>query len=234
MGQLFTVFNNKSSLDLDLIAHIPEIAPSQRRYGSIDNNFRDAVFYRDYKSRTEIIIKQQFEFIEYDFENWQSRFRIIKKWLNKITDNKLKFSDDLGFFYLANKVEIDTPSREAYRNGKFTVTFYCDSYMYLEEGTSTIELPSELFNDYEECCPVYRIEGEGICDFIINDITFKVNVSDHVNIDIKNGQCYKDSLTPKNTTLSGHYKDMKLKEGNNTFSITNGFKGYITPYWRCL
>ena len=234
MGQLFTVFNNSNSLDYGLIVHIPEISPSMERYKSNDNNYRNAVAYIDCNSRTEIIIKQEMEFIEYDLDKWQDRFREIKKWLFKIKDNELKFSDDLNFFYLVNKVEIDTPSREAYRNGKFTVTFYCDSYIYLEGGKNKIELPSVLNNEYEECYPAYRVEGEGLCTLTINGNTIKVNVGGNINIDVKNRKCYKDNGTKVNTSMSGKYTDMKLVEGNNTFTYTSGFKVYITPNWRCL
>lgn len=234
MGQLFTVFNNKSSLDFDLIAHIPEITPSMERYNNNENNYRDSIAYIDCNSRTEIIIAQEFEFIEYDLDKWQDRFREIKKWLLKIKNNELQFSDDINYFYLVNKVEIDTPSREGIRNCKFKVTFHCDSYVYLYIGKNRIELPNVLNNEYEIAYPSYRIEGEGLCTININGNTIKINVGGNVNIDTKNRKCYKDDGSNVNTSMSGKYTDMRLIEGDNTFIYTSGFKVYITPNWRCL
>lgn len=233
MGRLNTIFNNCSSLNFDLIVSTPEIQFSNEKYKENDNLYRDSVDYIKCNSKTEIIIKQEMEFIEIDFDKWQDTFRNIRKWLLNIVDNKLKFSDDLSFFYLVKKVELDTPTREAIRNGKFNVTFYCDSYQYLEDGKARINLPSTLNNGYEECYPDIRIEGEGICTFYINSNKFIVNVSENINIDSKNRKSFRDDGTNVNTTLSGHYSKMKLKKGVNTFSISSGFNAYIIPNWRC-
>lgn len=234
MGQLYTVFNNNTSLDYDLIAHFPRIEYSKEKYNEKDNLYRDSKYHIDCNSRTEIIISQEFEFVEYDLEEWQQRFREIKRWLNDIEDNELKFSDDLNFFYLVNKVEIDSPSREAYKNGKFNVTFYCDSYMYLESGKIEILLHETLMNEESQTYPLYRVVGEGLCTLKVNNKTVSINVTGNVIIDTKYRKCYRNDGTNQNTHLSGHYSDLKLLKGNNTFSVTSGFAVYITPNWRCL
>ena len=109
--------------------------------------------------------------------------------MDNFNENKLKFSDDLGYFYRVNKVEISTTERVYKKLGKFTVVFTCEPYMYLEDGTRAIELPMLLYNFYEKTQPIYIVEGEGFFSMQINRKTIKANVGQNLTIDTKLGLC---------------------------------------------
>lgn len=181
----------------------------------------------------DINIEVEFNFIS-DKDKWNDTFRKAKSWINNFNENKLKFSDDLGYFYRVNKVEISTTERVYKKLGKFTVVFTCEPYMYLEDGTRAIELPMLLYNFYEKTQPIYIVEGEGFFSMQINRKTIKANVGQNLTIDTKLGLCYREDGTMQNTALIGNYEDMYLQNGENTFSYTSGFKVSIVPNWRCL
>jgi predicted phage tail component-like protein len=181
----------------------------------------------------DINIEVEFNFIS-DKNKWNDTFRKAKSWINNFNENKLKFSDDLGYFYRVNKVEISTTERVYKKLGKFTVVFTCEPYMYLEDGTRAIELPMLLYNFYEKTQPIYIVEGEGFFSMQINRKTIKANVGQNLTIDTKLGLCYREDGTMQNTALIGNYEDMYLQNGENTFSYTSGFKVSIVPNWRCL
>lgn len=188
--------------------------------------------YRE-KFLDDINIEVEFNFIS-DKDKWNDTFRKAKLWINNFNENKLKFSDDLGYFYRVNKVEISTTERMYKKLGKFTVVFTCEPYMYLEDGTRAIELPMLLYNFYEKTQPIYIVEGEGFFSMQINGKTIKANVGQNLTIDTKLGLCYREDGTMQNTALIGNYEDMYLQNGENTFSYTSGFKVSIVPNWRCL
>ena len=181
----------------------------------------------------DITIEVEFNFIS-EKGKWNDSFRKAKAWINNIEDNKLKFSDDLGYFYKVNKAEITSSERVLRRIGRFTVTFTCEPYMYLEDGARAIELPTFLYNFYEKTQPIYVVEGEGLFVMQINGKTIKANVGQNLTIDTKLGLCYRKDGTMQNTALTGNYEDMYLQNGKNTFSYTSSFKVSIIPNWRCL
>lgn len=181
----------------------------------------------------DISIEVEFNFIS-SKSKWNDSFRKAKTWINNFNENKLKFSDDLGYFYRVNKVEISTSERVYKKLGKFTVTFTCEPYMYLEDGTRAIALPTLLYNFYEKTQPIYVVEGEGLFSMQINGKEIKANVGQNLTIDTKLGLCYRKDGTMQNTALTGNYEDMYLQNGENTFSYTSGFKVSIIPNWRCL
>ena len=106
--------------------------------------------------------------------------------------------------------------------------------MYLESGKIEILLHETLMNEESQTYPLYRVVGEGLCTLKVNNKTVSINVTGNVIIDTKYRKCYRNDGTNQNARLSGHYSDLKLLKGNNTFSVTSGFTVYITPNWRCL
>lgn len=235
MPKFFIVFNGKSNEELNInVAKRPSVPSPKRRYRETEVPGRDGMLYEDLGTYENIDIEIEFSFISRVSEEFNSDYRKIKKWLNNVKDNKLKFSDDLGFFYFVEKVEIDTPERIIKRAGKFIVTFICEPWQYLKDGEESIKIESSIDNEYDITYPVYDIIGEGLLILSVNGNETKINVGQRIKIDTKLGICYKADGTFNNIAFRGDYKSLILKEGNNTFSYTNGFEIYITPRWRCL
>lgn len=234
MHKYFIIFNNNTNIDLGLYITSRPSKPSPiKRYEEVQVAGKDGLLYRD-KGYGDIDISVSFNFAAETDDTWDTKFREIKRWLLKRLDNKLKFSDDLDYFYKVNKVTIDTPERVLRRIGRFTVTFTCQPYVYLSEGLEEIELNNYLFNYYEASQPTYIITGDGNLKLTVNDIEITANVGQKLIINTELGLCYREDGTINNTALNGRYKDLELKEGDNTFSFNEGFDIKIIPNWRCL
>ena len=235
INSFFVIFNNSTNIDLDIsVVKRPNIPSPVREYKETSVPGRNGKLYEDLKTYSDIIIPVEFNFFEYDTNKFNEIFKKIKRWINNIKDEKLKFSDDLSFFYIVNKTEITNSIREIKKLGKFTVNFTCKPLMFLEEGQQEIALPSSLFNDYELAQPTYKILGEGLLTLTINGISVTANVGQNLIIDTEKGLCYRIDGTLNNIALTGKYEDLYLKEGNNTFSWSSGFTITVVPNWRCL
>lgn len=228
MDKYFTIYNDKTNLDVNLLVATRPSKPSPvMEYEEVPVP-GGKTLYRE-KGYGDIEIPVPFNFMSK--YSWDKDFRIIKSWLLSKGNNKLKFSDDLDVFYKVNKVVINTPERLMKRTGKFIATFTCDPYVYIDENEK--ELSQALYNNYLVSKPVYRIVGEGYLTLNINNKIIKANVGQELIIDTDKGLCYRQGII-NNVALDGKWHDMYLQEGNNTFSWTDGFKIYILPNWRCL
>lgn len=230
----YTLLGDKSSEDLELIAHVPIFTPPERQYKEIDVLGRDGKLYEDLNTFSELVINQEFEFIGYDLDDWNIKFRQVKKWINNSNSKILKFSDDLSIFYIVNRITIDTITRDAILNGKFKLTYYCNSYCYLTSGLKSINLSSTLKNNYYISEPIYNIKGEGLLKLVVNEKEVTINVGQNTIIDVSKQKCYKENGENINYKMSGKYKDLVLKEGINNFSFTSGFTITIIPNWRYI
>lgn len=233
MHRFFIVFNNISNLDVKAMVETRPSKPSPEMEYETVRVPGGKTLYRE-KGYKDIEIPISFNFISKKPSEWGRDFRNIKKWLLRINDNKLKFSDDLDFYYKVNTVKIDTPERLIRKAGKFTVTFTCQPYEYLVEGLEEIELNKYLFNYYEVSQPIYLITGEGKLKLNVNGIEVSADIGQNLTINTELGLCYREDGTINNIALKGRYKDLELKEGDNIFSFNEGFDIKIIPNWRCL
>lgn len=228
MANYFIYYNEKTNLDINLLVATRPSKPSPEMEYEEVKVPGGKTLYRE-KGYKDIPIPISFNFISKN--TWDKDFRIIKKWLLSKVNNKLKFSDDLEVFYKVNKVTIDTPERVMKRIGRFTATFTCEPYVYIDEEER--ELGTQLYNNYLLSKPIYRIVGEGYLTLTINNKVIKANVGQELIIDTDKGLCYRQGIV-NNVALQGKYEDMYLLEGENTFSWEGNFKIYILPNWRCL
>ncbi|MEN8075307.1 distal tail protein Dit [Clostridioides difficile] len=233
MHKYFILFNNKTNLDVETyIVSRPSKPSPKMEYEEVKVPGGKTLYRK--KGYKDIEIPISFNFISKKPSEWGRDFRSIKKWLLRINDNKLKFSDDLEFYYKVNKVTIDTPERVLKRIGRFSVTFTCEPYDYLVEGLEEIELNNYLFNYYEHSQPIYKITGEGVLRLTVNGAEVTVNVGQNLTINTELGLCFREDGSINNVALKGRYKALELKEGDNTFSFNEGFDIKIIPNWRCL
>lgn len=234
--KLFIIYNDMSNLDIDLFIQSRIAKPSpQRVFEETEVPGKEGKLYVDKGYSEDIELPPiTFNFLSANPNIWDEDFRKAKRWLSKRVDEKLIFSDDLDYYYIVKKVNIATPERLVKRIGRFEVTFTCEPYCYLREGLDEINLPSFLYNDYEETFPIYKINGEGILNINCNGNDVAVNVGQNMTIDTKKGLCFREDGTPINNAMKGFYSDLKLLEGENRFSFTSGFDIKIIPNWRCV
>lgn len=233
MHKYFILFNNKTNLEVETYIVSRPSKPSPKMEYEEVKVPGGKTLYRE-KGYKDIEIPISFNFISKNPNEWDRYFRSIKSWLLSVNDNKLKFSDDLEVYYKVNKVTIDTPERVLKRIGRFSVTFTCEPYVYLSEGLDEIELNKYLFNYYEPSQPIYKVTGEGVLRLTVNGTEVTVNVGQNLIINTELGLCYREDGTINNIALNGRYKDLELREGDNTFSFNEGFDIKIIPNWRCL
>lgn len=230
MHKYFLVYNNINNIDFGLFIDSRPSKPSPIMEYEVIKVPGGKTLYRE-KGYDDIEITVNFNFISRKPSLWDKDWRKIKKWLLSKGDSKLKFKDDLEGYYKVNKVEIDTPERILRQHGKFSVTFTCEPYFYLDVEEE--ELNNLVNNQYEVSRPTYRIVGNGELSLKVNNKLIKVNVGQELIIDTDKGLCYREGII-NNTSLTGNYEDLYLQEGENTFEWTENFRIFITPNWRCV
>lgn len=160
--------------------------------------------------------------------NISQKVREIKKWLKG--PGNLSIDENHETFYDVQHIEYGDIERELKRYGRFTVFFHCVPYEYLYSGQSYFTPNAVLYNLYDECSPIYKIVGEGVCVLTVNGNTFEINVGQDATIDTALMLTYRtDEIL--NTAAKGEYEGLKLKPGENTISITNGFTLTMAPRW---
>ncbi|MFT8349465.1 distal tail protein Dit [Clostridium saccharoperbutylacetonicum] len=231
------IFNNKSNEELDIqVTKRPFIPVPTRRFKEIEIKGHDGKYYLDEETYDDIIIPTDFSFIENDLDNIRSRVRNIKYWIENVKNNRLILSDDPDVFYKVCKAELGNVTYEnLYEIQNFTVNFTCKSYQYLITGQKEIQLQNVLFNHWDKCTPTYRIVGNGICAFSINNTIVNCTVNGELLIDTE----FDKILNSDRTLAIGktdikRMQDLYLQEKRNTFNWTSGFTIYITPKWRTI
>lgn len=119
------------------------------------------------------------------------------------------------------------------RFGTFDVTFVCDPGEYIAEGSNEYQLQEIAFNPYSECCPVYKVSGNGTCILEVNGCKMRANVTKELTIDTELTLAYSGENI-NNTAVSGDYEKIHLKSGENSISITDSFEIKVVPNWRIL
>lgn len=232
-NNFFMIFNESTNRDINVdIINRPSIpAPIE-----IVNEFfveGKGKVYEHTGVYNDVVIPINFNYV--DERNFNETWRKLKKWLLKVNNNELQFSDDLEYFYKVNKVEMSSNAREEmWEFGNTTVNFTVSPYQYLKAGQNEFQLPQKLNNEFEVSKPVYKILGEGLLTLNVNGNIITANVGQNLIIDTERELCYRIDGTYNNISLSGKYKDMHLKEGDNTFSYSGNFDIKIIPNWRCL
>ena len=104
---------------------------------------------------------------------------------------------------------------------------------YIAEGSNEYQLQEIAFNPYSECCPVYKVSGNGTCILEVNGCKMRANVTKELTIDTELTLAYSGENI-NNTAVSGDYEKIHLKSGENSISITDSFEIKVVPNWRIL
>lgn len=225
-------FNGETGRSNDIyIVKRPNIPSPERNVEYIKIAGRDGALAVDHKTYGNIEIMIEMNYMR-GKNCWHEAFRKCKRWLKGA--GELLLEDDKDFFYKVKNVVISENERTSLRIGKFTVTFTCDPYMYLKSGMRERPIEEVTYNPYDLSCPIYMIEGEGICAIDVNGKTLAINVGQNAVIDTDLMIAYRKDGTLINAQVYGYYEDGRLKPGDVTLSASDGFNVKIIPNWRCL
>lgn len=225
--------NGKTNREMGILATRPSIPSTEYQYETYDIPGRDGQLYHELSAVKDIPIKIKFSFACKQ-EKWQEKFRKARKWLLKKEDNYLELSDDTDYFYIVKHTKIEESEREVKEIGEFEVEFICDGYQYLKTGLHEYEKEEILYNPYAIAHPVYFITGNGKCTLTVNGKEMTAEVGQNLTINTDLMLAYRKDGTIRNTAVKGDYQDLFLQEGDNTITITNGFKLKVRPNWRSL
>lgn len=220
-SKFYLIFNGESSDDIGIsIVARPNIPSPKQKIKSYDipgsdGTHTEILGYEDISIVVELNKKCK--------DNLNDYIRKINKWLYHVSDRKLIFSDNLGYYYRVKRVVVDDKTRTRIKYTRFNVTFICEAYQYTNEGQYELEIsPSaQLINPYfESSLPVIKIYGEGYMKLNINDQVVEVNVGQSIIINSDKKLTYRDDSTMCNSSQKGDYP--KLGPGVNQITIDKG------------
>lgn len=210
----------------------PSIPAARVRREGIVIPGRDGMVYQSDGTFEPTDIPVRFNYIGKETQ-WSERWRAAQRWLAK-ENAKLRFSDDDGYFFWIDHVELDENERTTGRIGNFTATFTTrDGLYYLNSGLREHSKEEIQWNPYETSHPLYKITGEGVCTLEVNGNRMTANVGQNLTIDTDRMVAYRQDGTLQNTAVTGKYEDLYLTEGEIDIGISTGFDIKIIPNWRC-
>lgn len=236
MRATFHIFYNGESckgIGLSVVGR-PQIPVPEREYDTVKVEGRDGELHRDKGTYKDIEIKINFNFVSKTPDVWAQDLRKVKKWLYSGKDKRLIFSDDPEYCYMVKRAVMSDSERAVRRVGKFEIAFTCEGYMYRIDGQDEKEIGDYLYNPYMIAQPIYKVYGNGTITLEVNGNQVTAEVDGQLNIDTKLGICYNAANEISNASLTGEYKGLYLKEGDNSFNYTAGFSVVLVPNWREL
>lgn len=209
-----------------LLYDYPEISGGEKSYDETSVAGRKGALVGRDIGKSNLKITCTFSIISPQF---MPNVRRLKKWL--CGTGQLILSDSPEIYYRVLKVDYGTIERELRNYGRFTATFTCEPFEYLVSGQREYMAEELKFNPYDECCPVYKITGEGMCTLEVNEKQMTANVGQNLTIDTGKMIAYREDGEIRNTDVTGDYEDLFLPEGENRINITYGFDLRIIPNW---
>lgn len=222
----YIIFNNRSSLDFDIVIDeewLPPVAIAEDELDLITVPGRDGVLTIN-KGRKEPIYK----LISGILLNENRKMEVLK-WLKG--NGELILSNDPGVFY-KSKIVGQIDYKYHWNSGwMFEINMLCEPYAYLSSGGDPVEIiakNTKVNNPADKSKPLIKIYGNGPVDLIINSNIHKFNIDGHVVIDSELMECYKGSEL---RTFTGLFPE--LLPGNNNISWNGTVTGLeVIPRWR--
>lgn len=230
----FIQFNNANSYDMGMKILDKLIVPYPKKKIDITPIPGGEDLYSDTGGYEDIIIPISFEVI--DPTQIKNKYRLIKRWLNSIKNNHLSLFDDLDHFYKVKSVEVPNNFETMFGlYGVANINFICDPFTYFKSGETERDITSTLYNDGDECKPIYRILGEGLITLNVNSKPVTINVGQEITIDTDAELIFR-SGNIENYRKTGKWEDLHLIPGQNTFSYSGGRVDKVTiqPNWRVI
>lgn len=220
-------YKNRTSNSLGIFLYdYPEFSGAEKNYDEQSVAGRLGNLVGKDISKSNLEINCTFSVLHPSF---MAEIREIKRWLSGT--GELILSDSPEIYYEVLKANYGSIERELRHYGRFTVTFVCTPFEYLTEGKRECDPREVLFNPYCVCRPIYKIKGEGVCTLTVNGNTMSANIGQNLTIDTERMMSYRTDGELQNTSVTGEYESMYLKEGENEITITAGFDMKIVPNW---
>lgn len=218
-------FNDQTASSLGLLLYdYPSFSGARKNYDTyaVAGRLGELVGLDQYKTNLEISCT-----FSVFHEMFVPKIREIKEWLSGT--GKLRLTDTPDSFYKVWKINYGTMERELRSYGRFTITFICTPYEFLDSGQ--IEADKVPYNAYCLSRPIYKIQGSGSCVLAVNGKEMTATVNQNLTIDTERMLAYRDDGTIHNTDVEGNYEDLYLLPGSNEISITSRFGLSIVPNW---
>ena len=227
----YLIIDEKKTADINIMVRKrPDIPAPSRKYNVYDLKGRDGSGYETLDLFDDIEISVECNYIT-EPNNWHEQWRKVKSFF--LHDAyELSFSDDRDHFRKIKMIKLGTSERSFIETGTFEVSFVVAPYEYLFSGKKEIEGTS-ITNLYDKSLPVYKIVGEGMCDFTVNGNMISVNVGQELIIDTDKKISYKKDLSFQ-LIDNIDFDKFVLNTGVNTLSVSDGFLLRIIPNWRSL
>lgn len=230
----YFILDDETSLEKNIkVTKRPKLPAPQRDYREYEIKGRNGKLYRDLGTYKDIAIPIEMNYVGSE-EQWNTIWRNIKRWLLKGGIRRLTFSDDFTHYYLVKKIELGDNERKIKESAEFTAIVICEAFSYLISGLNEFAYTNVLYNQYEETQPIYIIEGNGMCTLTVNGTECKCNVTDNLIIDDYLEIAYRRDGTNQNTAINADYEAIRLQQGSNVITITDGFNLKIIPNWRVI
>lgn len=208
----------------------PSVPAPQPRGTFVEVAGRDGSLFVTDGTYDDISIPVSLNFIRAQ-EFWHDTYRHCKNWLTG--SGILRQSDDAGWHYKVKQCAITSHERVTLMGGTLEATFVCNPFQYTDGGDAFMNVDQVLNNPYYKAQPVYKLEGYGTCELIVNDTTCNVEVSGITIIDTEKCLTYTQGVM-SNTSIDCDYESLELITGLNEISVASGFTLTIAPNWRSL
>lgn len=230
----YILLDGESSMKNNIVVtRRPNFPAPKPRYKDVDVFGVNGSYVEFDGTYENIDVEIEFNYIT-DPSNWHNVWRKVKSWLLKGGQRELQLSDDLGFYYKVKKIILNTNEREFVNSAEFSAKFTIAPFEYVVNGKEMYTAEQCKYNQYDECFPNYIVTGEGMCTITVNGKSMTANVGQNLTINTELQLAYRVDGVAQNTAVSGNYNDLKLLNGENEISITDGFDLKIQPNWRCL
>ena len=224
------VYNNQTPEDYGVFCYdYPVISSAEKRRETknIGGAMGQLVEEEGPIAYNNITIKQTFSVLHKKF---MLKVTEIKDWLRN--SGTLQFSDTTDRFYEVLYIEHGDIEREIRKYGRFSVTFHCFPYVFMEHGQQEAAISTVKQNPYNIAMPVYTITGNGDCTIAVNGKSLIATVGQTLTIDTRRQIAYKTRNGGYlNTSIKGKYSNLYLPHGAVTITATNGFNVKIQPNW---
>lgn len=225
-------FKGESSNDYSLlITTVPTVVHSEIRGEVFQIPGHDGDLHSEDTYRGDAEIRVSFALIRENNDYFEA-IRNVRRWLTGT--GRLIIGDATDSYYEVKKVVLNTDERLIVNVGTIEAVFTIYPYEFLNSGNERISGAGSISNIHSEAMPLYKIEGNGNGMLTVNSkqMTFTVSSADQgLYIDTRKFLAYSGAGANKNAVLSGDYEGLRLKTGENTISITNGFTLTTYPRW---
>lgn len=219
-------FNNKTPENVGAwLATRPELSHSKIKGGSHDLPLVDGEMYDEtYRGDAE------WEFvIHMKNDNYSKAMRKVRQWLQG--EGRLVMSDTTDSYYEVKQIELTSETRKSMEYGRVKAKCTVYPYEFLTSGNTAISGGGTIANEHDVSKPLYKIMGNGDGVLTVNGATMSFSVSGTLYIDVRREFAYNGSNVGQDANISGDYRKLRLKTGNNSVSITSGFDLATYPRW---